>query len=53
MTTFVPRTPYTEAELAELYPKQLELQLVQVVSISSSLEQKNDWLSDHHAIFSD
>lgn len=33
MTTFIPRTPYTKEELAQLYPQELELQLVQVVSI--------------------
>ncbi|MCJ1401785.1 hypothetical protein MMC11_005002 [Xylographa trunciseda] len=31
MTTFVPREPYSEAELARLYPKGLELQLVQIL----------------------
>ncbi|KAL5431592.1 hypothetical protein PMIN06_012261 [Paraphaeosphaeria minitans] len=31
MTTFVPRAPYTTEELAQLYPQQLELQLVQVL----------------------
>ncbi|KAF2194885.1 phosphoglycerate mutase-like protein [Zopfia rhizophila CBS 207.26] len=31
MTTFQPRKPYTREELAQLYPKQLELQLVQIV----------------------
>ncbi|KAF2845655.1 histidine acid phosphatase-like protein [Plenodomus tracheiphilus IPT5] len=30
MTTFVPRQPYTQAELDKLYPKELELQLVQI-----------------------
>ncbi|KAL1598780.1 hypothetical protein SLS60_007922 [Paraconiothyrium brasiliense] len=30
MTTFVPRAPYTKEELAQLYPQELELQLVQV-----------------------
>ena len=33
MTTFVPRAPYSKEELAQLYPQELELQLVQVVSI--------------------
>ena len=32
MTTLVPRPPYSKAELDELYPKSLQLQLVQVVS---------------------
>lgn len=32
MTTHQPRKPYTTEELAQLYPKELELQLVQVVS---------------------
>lgn len=31
MTTFVPRPPYSQQELDKLYPKELELQLVQVV----------------------
>lgn len=31
MTTLVPRPPYTQDELALLYPKSLKLQLVQVV----------------------
>lgn len=32
MTTLIPREPYTKEELQKLYPKGLELQLVQVVS---------------------
>ena len=31
MTTYVPRPPYSQEELDRLYPKQLKLQLVQVV----------------------
>ena len=31
MTTLIPRGPYSEEELAQLYPKELKLQLVQVV----------------------
>lgn len=31
MTTFTPRPPYSEEELDKLYPKNLELQLVQVI----------------------
>lgn len=31
MTTFVPRQSYSQEELAKLYPKELQLQLVQVV----------------------
>lgn len=31
MTTLIPRKPYTEDELARLYPQELELQLVQIV----------------------
>jgi hypothetical protein len=31
MTTLVPRAPYTEEELATLYPADLELQQVQVI----------------------
>ncbi|CAI6336512.1 unnamed protein product [Periconia digitata] len=31
MTTFVPRQPYSQDELSKLYPKELDLQLVQVL----------------------
>lgn len=31
MTTLVPRQPYSKDELEKLYPKELELQLVQIV----------------------
>lgn len=31
MTTLVPRGPYSQEELDGLYPKNLELQLVQVI----------------------
>ena len=31
MSSFVPRGPYSEAELERLYPKSLHLQLVQIV----------------------
>lgn len=31
MSTFVPRPPYSEQELQRLYPKDLELQLVQII----------------------
>lgn len=31
MTTLVPRPPYTQDELDRLYPKNLKLQLVQIV----------------------
>lgn len=33
MTTLQPRPPYTQEELEKLYPKELQLQLVQVVSL--------------------
>lgn len=36
MTTLVPAPPYTKDELEKLYPKSLQLQLVQVVSILSA-----------------
>jgi len=36
MTTFIPRQSYSQAELDKLYPKELELQLVQVVCELSS-----------------
>ena len=32
MTTFIPRPPYSQTELDQLYPAGLQLQLVQVVS---------------------
>lgn len=32
MTTLTPREPYSKEELERLYPKNLKLQLVQVVS---------------------
>lgn len=32
MTTLVPREPYSQEELDKLYPKGLELQLVQIAS---------------------
>lgn len=41
MTTFVPRPPYTREELEQLYPRSVQLQLVQVVS---SLQQCWFWL---------
>ena len=31
MTTLVPRAPYSDEELQKLYPKHVELQLVQIV----------------------
>ena len=31
MTTLVPRPPYTQDEIDQLYPKRVKLQLVQVV----------------------
>ena len=37
MTLLIPREPYSQDELARLYPKQLKLQLVQVVSSSHVL----------------
>lgn len=37
MTTLVPRGPYTQEELDKLYPKGLELRLVQIVSSLASL----------------
>lgn len=33
MTTLIPREPYSEGELDRLYPKGLQLQLVQVVCV--------------------
>lgn len=33
MTTLIPREPYAKDELARLYPKELKLQLVQVVCV--------------------
>jgi len=37
MTTLVPREPYSREELGSLYPKGLQLQLVQIVSSRYSL----------------
>ena len=34
MTTLIPRGPYSNEELRELYPESLHLQLVQIVRIS-------------------
>jgi hypothetical protein len=31
MTTFIPRRSYSQEEIDKLYPKELELQLVQIV----------------------
>ena len=36
MTTLVPSPAYTQEELDRLYPKQLKLQLVQIVSVFAS-----------------
>lgn len=36
MTTLVPRQPYSQQELDKLYPKELELQLVQIVSLTKT-----------------
>lgn len=33
MTTLIPREPYSKEELDRLYPKELKLELVQVVCI--------------------
>jgi acid phosphatase len=35
MTTFVPRQFYSQEEIEKLYPKELELQLVQIVRLDS------------------
>ena len=37
MTTHIPRDPYSQEELAKLYPKELELQLVQIVRRESGM----------------
>jgi hypothetical protein len=34
MTTFIPRQFYSEEEIEKLYPKELELQLVQIVRVN-------------------
>ena len=50
MTSLQPRSPYTKEELAQLYPKGLQLQLVQVVSSLMSLEfLAFSWLFDDGA----
>lgn len=38
MTTLIPREPYSQEELAKLYPKSLKLELVQVVSLVAVLK---------------
>jgi acid phosphatase len=35
MTTFIPRPSYSQEEIDKLYPKELELQLVQIVCKST------------------
>jgi hypothetical protein len=35
MTTFIPRQSYSQDEIDKLYPKELELQLVQIVCTSA------------------
>lgn len=35
MTTLIPRQFYSQEELDKLYPKELELQLVQIVSTNN------------------
>lgn len=37
MTTLTPREPYSQEELEQLYPKDLKLQLVQVVGCAELL----------------
>jgi acid phosphatase len=39
MTTLIPREAYSPEELQRLYPKELKLQLVQVVSLSDLYSQ--------------
>jgi hypothetical protein len=39
MTTLIPRQPYSQEEINKLYPRELKLQLVQVVS-STDLPRK-------------
>jgi acid phosphatase len=39
MTTLIPREAYSPEELQRLYPKELKLQLVQVVSFSDLYPQ--------------
>jgi acid phosphatase len=36
MTTFIPRQSYSQEEIEKLYPKELELQLVQIVRLEFS-----------------
>lgn len=39
MTTLTPREPYSQEEINKLYPKELKLQLVQVVRVDLSLRE--------------
>lgn len=52
MSTLQPRPPYTDSELRELYPKQLELSLVQIIlrhgeRAPTSVRFQNTGLSQH------
>lgn len=42
MTTLQPRPPYSDEELRHLYPKNLQLQLVQVVGSKEKLRPGNE-----------
>jgi hypothetical protein len=41
MTTLTPREPYSQEEINKLYPKELKLQLVQVVRADLSLSERH------------
>lgn len=49
MTTLIPRDPYTQDELARLYPAALKLQLVQVVSVLVPTSRRN--IANHYSSF--
>jgi hypothetical protein len=50
MTTLIPRDPYTQDELARLYPQELKLQLVQVVRDSIDFNYLRA-AANHHSSF--
>jgi hypothetical protein len=51
MTSLIPREPYTQDELARLYPKELKLQLVQVVRELPVDFQGTLARANHHSSF--
>jgi hypothetical protein len=54
MTTLIPRQFYSQEELDKLYPKELELQLVQIVSTNNVASPcaTADWNTSYFAMVS-